>query len=397
MTDQEKDQIENEEESFAELFEKSYTQTGRLKPGEKVEARVLKISADWVFLDIGSKGEGVLDRKELLDDEGALKVAEGDSITAWFMGSKRNELVFTTKMGGAAAQNQLADAYAAGIPVDGVVEKEIKGGFEIKIGGVRAFCPYSQISLRRTEDATQLIGKHLPFRIAEYGERGRNIVVSHRAVLEEDVRRQKEALKETLHEGDVVKGTIASVRDFGAFVDIGGIHGLIPISEIGWTRVEDIRERLSVGQEVEASIKQIDWEKDKITLSLKDTLVDPWQRASELFPEGSFHTGTIARLAAFGAFVTLSEGIDGLIHISRLGAGKRINHPKEVVSEGQSVEVKVESVDKENRKLSLSLASVARAADEEEATMTDFRRKAEDTAGKSMGTLGDLLKAKLKK
>lgn len=386
----------NEEESFAELFEKSSRETARLRPGSKVEAKILKIGAEWVFLDIGKKGEGVMDRKELLDAEGNLTAAEGDTITAWFTGSVRNELRFTTKLAaGAAAQSQLEDAWRAGIPVEGYVVKEIKGGFEVKVGGsMRAFCPFSQISLRRAENPAEFVGKTLTFKIAEYGERGRNIVVSHRQVLEEEQREKREALKETLVEGATVAGTVVRLADFGAFVDLGGVDGLIPVSEVGWTRVKHVRDVLSVGDQVTVVIKRTDWETGKISLSLKDAQADPWEAVAEKFPEGSYHTGTVARLAPFGAFVTLATGIDGLIHISKLGKGKRINHPRDVINEGETVEVKVDGVDRENRKLSLSLAEVSRAAEEEEKSAASFRQQAVATPKESMGSLGDLLKAK---
>lgn len=394
----EKDVIEtNEEESFAELFEKSNSETTRLRPGSKVEAKVLKISTDWVFLDIGKKGEGVMERKELQDAEGNLTVAEGDTITVWFTGSVRNELRFTTKLGaGAAANAQLEEAYRSGIPVEGFVVKEIKGGFEVRLSGTtRAFCPFSQISLRRAENPAEFVGKHLVFRVTEYGERGRNIVLSHRQILEEEQRAKREALKDTLKEGMTVAGTVTRLADFGAFVDLGGVDGLIPISEVGWTRVKHVRDVLSVGEQVSVVIKKIDWESGKISLSLKDTLADPWASVADQFPEGSYHTGTVARLAAFGAFVTLAPGIDGLIHISKLGKGKRINHPSDVLKEGETVEVKVDGVDREARRLSLALAEVSRAAEEEEKSVASFRQQAAAPAKESMGSFGDLLKAKI--
>ncbi len=387
-----------EEESFAELFEQSFKDQGRLEPGEKVTARVLKISGEWVFLNTGRKGEGFLDKKELLDGEGNLTVREGDTVTAWFLSSSNNEMRFTTKLGGAAGQSQLEDAWRSGIPVDGCVEKEVKGGFEVKVAGsVRAFCPYSQMGLRRTDNPDAYVGRHLSFRITEYGEKGRNIILSHRAILEEERRQQKEELRETLREGMTVKGTVTSIREFGAFLSIGSVEGLLPISEIGWGRVADINEVLTVGQELEVVVKQINWENDRFSFSLRETQADPWEMVTHAFPEGSFHTGRVARLTNFGAFVTLAPGVDGLIHISRLGSGKRISHPREVLKEGETMEVKVESVDRENRRLSLALAGPARAAEEEEAVLDTFRRQAAVESGTSMGSLGDLLKAKQEK
>jgi small subunit ribosomal protein S1 len=392
----EKDEF-NEEESFADMLERSFVGAARLEPGQKVEATILKIGPEWVFLDVGQKGEGVLDKKELLDAEGNLSVSEGDAIAAYFLSRSGGELRFTTRIGGSAGSAQLEEAWRSGIPVEGTVEKEVKGGYEVKMAGsVRAFCPFSQMALRRTEAPEQFIGKHLPFKITQYAEGGRNIVASHRAILEEERRRQRDELRETLREGMTVKGTISSIRDFGAFVDIGGVEGLLPISEIAWGRVEDIREVLAEGQEVEVAIKSLDWEQNRFSFSLRETLADPWNKVAQRYPEGSVLSGTVARLAPFGAFVTLEPGVDGLVHISKLGQGKRISHPREVVREGERLEVKIESIDRENRRISLSLAEVSRAQEEQAQTMEAYRRQAEE-APRGMGTLGDLLKERMEK
>ena len=401
MLENDDQEPKQDEEDFAELFEQSLGKQGKrwLEPGQKTTARVLKATNEWIFIDIGQKGEGIVDSKEFLDLDGNLTVKEGDQISAYFLSSSRGEMRFTTRVGGGASgSSQLEEAWQTGIPVEGVVEKEIKGGYEIKLGGTaRAFCPFSQIALRRVEDSASLIGTRLPFRITEYGEQGRNIIVSRRALLEEEQRQLRDEAQAGISEGMRVSGTVTSLQPFGAFVDIGGLEGLIPMSELGWARVKDVSEVLSVGQQVNVVIKSIDREKERISLSLKDTLADPWEQVAQQYPEGSFHTGTVARLAPFGAFITLASGLDGLIHISKLGSGKRINHPREVLKEGESVEVKVESIDRAERRISLSLAGVARAADEEEATLAEFRRQsAEKPAG--MGTLGDLLnKAKKNK
>lgn len=395
MTDKDDLEFTDDEESFADLLEQSLSnQSGRLTPGQKVSARVLKVSSEWLLIDTGHKGEGVVDLKEFTDPDGGVTVKEGDTVTVHFLSSRQGEMRFTTKIGGGGSGNaQLEEAWQAGVPVEGMVEKEIKGGYEIKLAGAtRAFCPFSQMSLRRIDNPESVVGTRLSFRITDYSERGRNIVVSRRVLLEEEQKRLKDEARATIVEGTTVPGTVTSLQKFGAFVDIGGIEGLVPISEIGWTRVKDVSDVLSVGQQVQVLIKAIDREKDRISLSLKDTLVDPWEEAAQKFPEGSFQTGLVSRLAPFGAFVTLTDGIDGLIHISKLGAGKRLTHPREVLQEGDTVEVKVESVDRENRRLSLILAGAARAAGEEEATLEEFRRNAAETA-EGMGTLGDLLSA----
>ncbi len=396
MDTDEKETNEIPEENFAQLLEQSLVGSSRLQAGQKIEATILKITADWVFLDIGQKGEGVVDRRELLDDQGNLTVGEGDRITAYFLGASGGELRFTTRIsGGGAGQARLEEAWRSGIPVEGTVEKEIKGGYEVRIAGTqRGFCPYSQSGLRRTDSPEQFVGRHLPFRITQYDERGRNIVLSHRAIIEEERQKQREALRETLREGITVHGTVTSLQNFGAFVDIGGVEGLIPMSELGWGRVEDVHQVLSPGQEVEVAVKSVDWEHNRFSFSLRETMADPWLQVPQKYPEGSVHSGRIVRLAPFGAFVELEAGIDGLVHISKLGGGKRIKHPREAVSEGQNLEVQVESLDRENRRISLAPVGAGQA-EPKEAASEDYRKYLKEEA-KPMGTLGDLLKARLR-
>ncbi len=382
-----------EEESFARLLEESLVKPVRFVPGQKVQGRVVKISSEWIFLDLGGKSEGYLDRKELLDAEGNLAIKEGDLVAAHFLSSGDDGMRFTTQItGGDAGRHHLEDAWRSGIPVEGLVEKEIKGGYEIKIaGGLRGFCPFSQMGLQRA-DSADLVGRHLAFRITQFDEKGRNIVLSNRAVMEEERQRQREEQKGLLHEGMRVKAIITSIHKFGAFVKIDSLEGLIPISEIGWERVEDIGQVLSVGQEVEVVAMNLDWEKNRLSFSLKQTLPDPWDSIERDFPQGSVHSGTVARLTNFGAFVTLGPGVDGLLHISKLGSGKRIKHPHEAVEKGQVIEVKIESADRENKRISLSLA--AEQAEDQGEGRQDYSQYLKEKPA-SMGTLSDLLKAKL--
>ncbi|MFC1657650.1 S1 RNA-binding domain-containing protein, partial [Candidatus Moduliflexota bacterium] len=314
---------------------------------------------------------------------------EGDRLPAYFLSGEGGELRFTTRLGGGSTGSaRLEQAWENSIPVEGRLEKEIKGGYEVRLGGgVRAFCPFSQLGLRRGEDAGESVGQTLSFRITRFGEKGRNIIVSHRAILEEERRAKREELKGTLREGMLVKGTVTNIRDFGAFIDIGGIEGLLPISEAGWGRVEKIEDVLAVGQVVEVSIKSLDWEKERFSFSLRTALADPWAKVEAVYREGSTHRGIVARLVPFGAFITLEDGIDGLVHISKLGEGRRINHPKEVLEEGQGLTVKIEKVEQDRRRISLSPA-----AEEEEDASTYV-----DSTPSSMGTFGDLLKGGLEK
>jgi small subunit ribosomal protein S1 len=377
-----------EEESFARLLEESLVKPVRFETGRRVEARIVKISAEWIFLDLGGKSEGYLDRKELVDEEGNLSVKEGDRIQAYFLSSGDEGMRFTTQItGGDAGRRHLEDAWRSGIPVEGFVEKEVKGGFEVRVaGGLRGFCPYSQMGLQQAGESGGPVGSHLAFRITRYEEKGRNIVLSNRSVLEEERRMQMEEQKKLLHEGMKLKATISSIHKFGAFVKIGSLEGLIPISEIGWDSVEDISRALSVGQEVEVVAMKLDWEKNRLSFSLKQALPDPWDSIEENFPKGSIHKGRVARLTNFGAFVTLGPGVDGLLHISKLGSGKRIRHPHEAVEKGQAIEVKIESIDRHNRRISLSLPAADQGEEKEEYSKYIKEKP------KSMGTLGDLFK-----
>jgi small subunit ribosomal protein S1 len=386
------------DEDFAAMLEQSMVKRQRLEPGQMVEAKIVKISDEWIFLDLGGKGEGYVDKKEVVDPAtGAVTVRQGDMLRAYYLSTKNNELLFTTKIGsGAAARSQLEDAWRSGVPVEGSIAKEVKGGFEVRIGTARAFCPFSQSGIRRGEDQTAYIGRTVMFKIIEYGENGRNVVVSRRPILEEEQREKKQALKATLQEGMRVKGTVVSLQKFGAFVNIGGVEGLLPISEVAWSRTEKIGDVLHTGQEIEVVIKKIDWDQDRFSFSLKDILADPWADVAGKYPVGAFLPGTVSRLAPFGAFVTLAPGIDGLIHISKLGGGKRISHPREALKEGQAIEVQVEAVDRDNRKISLALAEVSRAEAETVETIKEYKQR-EAEAPQNMGSLGELLKAQMEK
>jgi len=387
MSDDRNDPQEPMNEDFAAMLEASMSGTTKLEPGQKISAEILQIGAEWVFLDVGQKGEGVLDVKELQDEEGALTVAVGDSIQAYFLSGSGGELRFTTRLGGGdSGTAQLEEAWRSEIPVDGRIDKEIKGGFDVRLpGNVRAFCPYSQVALRRVENAEELVGQSLSFKITQFEEQGRNIVVSRRALLEEEQQQQREELKTTLQEGMRVTGTVTSLRDFGAFVDIGGLEGLLPISEVAFGRVEDISEILSVGQTLELVVKNIDWEKNRFSFSRRDTLRDPWSDVATKYPAGTQVTGTVSRLAPFGVFVTLEEGVDGLVHISKLGEGRRIAHPREVAEVGQKLPVTVEKIDLGERRISLVPTGA-----EQEPGETSWTEK---PSGGGMGTFADLLKA----
>lgn len=389
-------------ESFEDLFKAEETKKIRhLTPGQKIKATIVGINNESTFLDVGSKSEGVINSSEIRDGEGNFTYKIGDIIDVYFLRSKSSEQLFTTSIGGGASNSHLAEAFQSAIPVEGFVKAEIKGGFEVTLGGnVRGFCPFSQMGLRRVEDASKTyLETHMKFLITRFEENGKNIVLSARAIQEAERQEVREKLQETLKEGQTVEGVISSIRDFGAFVDIGGVDGLIPISEIGWSRVEKVDEFFSVGQKVQAVIKKLDWENDRISLSYKETMADPWVEGIKNFPEGSTHVGTVARLAQFGAFVTLAAGIDGLLHISKLGGGRRINHPREVMEVGQNIEVKIDSIALAEKRISLIPVDYVSLENKEEEERTEYKtfivEGKKKKSSNEVGSLGALLKAKI--
>jgi small subunit ribosomal protein S1 len=388
--------------SFEELFKAETTKKIKhLTPGQKIKATIVGINSETTFLDVGGKSEGVLNSSELKDGEGNFRHQVGDVLDVYFLQAKAAEQLFTTSIGSGSSNAHLEEAFRSGIPVEGFVKAEIKGGFEVTLGGnVRGFCPFSQMGLRRVEDASKAyLETHMKFQITRFEENGRNIVLSARAIQEAERAELREKLQATLEEGQTVEGVVSSIRDFGAFVDIGGVDGLIPISEIGWSRVDKVEEYFTVGQKVQAVIKKLDWDKDRISLSYKETQADPWNEAINTFPVGSTHMGTVARLAQFGAFVTLAPGIDGLVHISKLGGGRRINHPREVLEEGQNIDVTIDAIDLAEKRISLIPADYVSPEAEQDKERTEYKsfitKEKKKKPATEMGSLGALLKAKM--
>jgi small subunit ribosomal protein S1 len=376
-------------DDFASLYEKSFTGMGKLQPGQLVETQVLSISKDTIFLQLNGKSEGVLPREEMTDKNGNLTVKVGDVLKVYFLKADSGEMIFTTRLSGEAAGPDLLEkAFHDKIPVEGVVEKEIKGGFEVKIGSSRAFCPYSQMGPKRSDNPAEFIGKHLTFKIQEYKENGRNILVSNRVIHEEARQEHLETLKKTLKEGQVVHGTVLSLQSFGAFVDIGGVQALLPVSEVDRARVEDIRTVLSVGQEIEAVILKLDWQNEKFSLSRKSLLADPWDRAAEKYPEGTKLSGRVVRVADFGAFVSLEPGVDGLVHVSEFQNSSQFGSREVPVKVGQTLAVQVLGVDRGSRRISLKPAT---SKEEDE---TSAKYIGGTSAGDTYNPFANLLKKK---
>ena len=362
-----------------------------LEIGQEIQTKIVAVTDDCVFLDLNTKSEGVLDIADVTDENGKITVKEGDTIKVYFLGDQRGEMRFTTKIAGDKADKTLLEnAWKSEIPVEGHVEKEIKGGFEVKIGDSRAFCPYSQMGFKQKEEPAFFIGKTMTFRIQEYKENGRNILVSNRAVEEAKYNEYKETLKQKLKTGMTVKGKVLSLQSYGAFVEIEGFKALLPISEISRSRIEDISTVLSVGQEIEASIIRIDWPNERISLSMKALLADPWSTVTERYKPEQKLTGTISRIADFGLFVNLEPGIDGLLHISEIEDADRKTNLRKVYKTGTDIAVAIKEVDAENRRISLRPATTKKQDNSAE----EFLAKQDESEGETYNPFAALLKKK---
>jgi small subunit ribosomal protein S1 len=394
--------VANDDEDFGALlaeFEGKETKRDKKRPkvGDLVRGKVISIGKDAVFVDVGGKAEGVLDRAQVTNADNALQVAVGDEVEARVVADDARGLQLRVKIGrGPEARAELAQAQELGLPVEGHVTEVVKGGLVVDVAGLRGFVPASQIDLRFVDDLSVFVGQRLQFRVTRYepGPRG-NLVLNRRSLLEEEQKKSIAAAKENLVPGRVVRGKITGFKPFGAFVDLGGgLDGMLHISELGYNRVEKPEDVLALGQEVDCVVLKME-EDDKgrprISLSLKALAADPWVDATKNLHEGSRVRGPIVRLATFGAFVQIAPGVEGLVHISELGAGRRINHPKEVVKVGQDVEASVLAVDHDKRRLSLSLASADDASPEDRAAAATAQKAAIPA---KLGTLADLFNKK---
>jgi small subunit ribosomal protein S1 len=330
------------------------------KPGQQVTGRVVQIAGDEVFVDFGARHELPMAAAELRNAEGELTVAVGDEVSAYVVkGTSGLVLSRSQKPGdaGSEALPALLEAHAAGVPVEGRITSTNKGGFTVDLGGLRGFCPFSQMDLRRIEDPQPLVGTSRRFRILEISADGRNIVLSRRALLQQERDEQASATRAALAPGAVLTGTVTRLMPYGAFVDIGGLEGLVHISQISHQRLSDPSELLREGQEVKVEVVEIQHpgqgRRERISLSMKSLAVDPWPAEAAALAVGEDRPGKVTRLSDFGAFVELAPGIEGLIHISEL-ALRRLLHPREVVSEGDEMTVRILDVDLQRRRISLS-------------------------------------------
>lgn len=343
------------EEDFAALFEASL----KAKPverGQTIEGTVVAIGHDVAFVDVGGKGEALIDLAELKDADGVVDVKVGDRIQAVVV-STAGGLTLSRKLTrGAATDRLVADAFASGLAVEGKVEQVVKGGYEVRIGRSRGFCPMSQIDIARTVDPAVHLGRVYPFRIIEYKDDGRNLVVSRRALLEETQQAEAAEVRRSIVAGAVVRGRVVSVRDFGAFVDLGGgVQGLLHVSEIGWSRVTNVAAVVAAGDEITVKVLRVDPDTQKIALGLRQLTEDPWASVAATFGVGQVHTGRVTRVAEFGAFVELAAGVEALAHASTFAPTGRPDDWTRRAPVGMTGEFQILSVDVEKRRIGVAL------------------------------------------
>ena len=366
-----------------------------LKVGAEVRGRILSIGRDAAFIDLGGKDDGALSLDELRGPDGQLTAQVGDEIVARIVeiDGRGGGVVLRRTLGrGPDSRGELRQAFELGIPFEGQVSAVIKGGVEVQVGGVRGFCPISQLDLRHVEDASGYVGQKLSFRITRFEESGRgvNVVLSRRSLLEEAAQAQAEELRKKLAPGVVVRGRVTALKDYGAFVDLGGLEGMLHVSELSFQRARMPKDVLSVGQEIEVLVLKIEPSTDpkrseRISLSLKSLEKDPWSDIETRYPTGTRFPATVLRTEVFGAIVELEPGIEGLVHISELGGGKRLRHARESVQVGSKIEVLIQQVDREKRRLSLARASDGDIEGGEAVLVPQSPGRV------GFGTLGDLL------
>ncbi len=352
------DEKEKDEPTFAELFEADpATPQREFRPGETASGAVVKISGENVFVDLGGKSEGIAEAAEFLDEEGNLTVQVGDRVELKVASvSEVISLSRALKVRGAQALDVLQDAHANMLPVEGRVTAVRKGGLEVDISGLRAFCPISQVDLGYCESPEDHVGSRYNFRILEFKERGRNIVVSRRALLEEERERIARQTLANIRPGVEVEGEVTRLADFGVFVDIGGVDGMVHISEMAHHRLRHPSELVEVGQRVKAVVTEFEPRADgrqRIALSMKALEPTPWEKGLGIL-EGQVVSGRVTRIMDFGAFVELMPGVEGLVHISEI-AYEKVAHPRRALQEGQEVEVMVLGIDYSRQRISLSI------------------------------------------
>ncbi len=344
-------------ESFAELFEQS--QIGaKMRPGSIITGTIVSVSPDFVIVNAGLKSESFIPAMQFRNESGELEVAVGDSVEVALdtvedgFGSTR---LSREKAKRAQAWSSLEKAFEGSTAVTGIINGKVKGGFTVDIDDIRAFLPGSLVDVRPVRDTTYLEGKPLEFKVIKLDQRRNNVVVSRRAIVEQETSAEREALLENLQEGAVLKGVVKNLTDYGAFVDLGGIDGLLHITDMAWRRVKHPTEVVNVGDEVEVKVLKFDRERSRVSLGLKQLGEDPWVDIARRYPENTRLFGKVTNIADYGCFVEIEEGVEGLVHVSEMDWTNKNVHPAKVVQLGDEVEVMVLDIDEERRRISLGV------------------------------------------
>ncbi|MBV8656265.1 MAG: 30S ribosomal protein S1, partial [Burkholderiales bacterium] len=344
-------------ESFAALFEESLARQ-EMRAGEVITAEVVAVEDKFVVVNAGLKSESLIDINEFKNDQGGVDVKPGDFVQV-AIDSIENGYGETKlsreKAKRLAAWIDLEDALEKGVIKTGLISGKVKGGLTVMINGIRAFLPGSLVDIRPIKDTTPFEGKNIEFKVIKLDRKRNNVVVSRRAVLEETMGEEREKLLSTLQEGAIVKGVVKNITDYGAFVDLGGIDGLLHITDLAWRRVKHPSEVLSVGDEVTAKVLKFDQEKNRVSLGLKQLGEDPWVGLGRRYPSGTRLFGKVTNITDYGSFVEIEQGIEGLVHVSEMDWTNKNIHPTKVVQLGDEVEVMILEIDEDRRRISLGM------------------------------------------
>lgn len=344
-------------EQLLDLYEESFS---RYQEGEVVTGKVISVGKDSVIVDVGYKSEGAVSIDEFKDENGEVAVAKGDKIEVMieFWDEDEEEVVLSKeKAEKQKVWDEIAKIYEDDGIVEGIISNRVKGGFSVDIG-VQAFLPGSQADLRPIKNMDVMVGKNFKFKVLKFNKRRSNIVLSRRVILESARQEQRSATLEELEVGRVMTGTVKNITEYGVFIDLGGVDGLLHITDISWGRVKHPSELFGLGDEIEVKILSYDLEKERVSLGMKQLTPDPWETALEQYPVGNKVSGRVVSLTDYGAFVELEEGIEGLIHVSEMSWTKKVKHPSKMVSVGEEVEAVVLDLKPESRRISLGMKQV---------------------------------------
>ena len=346
-------------ESFAELFEASIEETGLdIERGSVINGTVVAIDNDWITVDTGLKSEGIVAREEFLSEEGELEVEVGDTVDVVVEAVDNGmgqTLLSREKAKRVETWNFLEKIADNDEIVKGIISSKVKGGFTVDIGSVRAFLPGSLVDVRPIRDTTHLEGKELEFKVIKLDQKRNNVVVSRRAVMEAENSAEREELLNKLEEGIEIEGIVKNLTDYGAFVDLGGIDGLLHITDMAWRRIKHPSEVVEVGQDLKVKVLKFDRERNRVSLGLKQLGTDPWDNVGGTYPVGSVVKARVTNLTDYGCFAEISEGIEGLVHVSEMDHTNKNIHPSKVVQVGDEIEVMILDIDEERRRISLGI------------------------------------------